>query len=387
MTEGQDRGDGTRVVSAGRSGFGRALAGPMWSAAVWESADLDESRRRASGVRPGEFYARYSNPTVRAFEEAIAELEGAEDALAFGSGMGAISSVLLALCSAGDHVVASRQLYAGTSALLSGPMARLGVETTFVDGADAEAIVAAVIPGRTTVVFVESPSNPLLGVVDLEALGAIAGPFTVVDATFATPLGQRSLEFGVDLVVHSATKGISGHNDVTLGVVAGERELIEAVWAYSVLHGSVASPSDAQAALRGLRTLDVRLARQSATSLELARRLEGHPSVAAVHHPGLDSHPQAARAKSQMRSTGSMLAFEVSGGLDAARRVHDGLSLIRRATSLGGTETLICHPSSTTHVSLSEEDRRAIGVTDGLLRVSVGLEDVDDLWGDLSPLL
>jgi cystathionine beta-lyase/cystathionine gamma-synthase len=359
----------------------------LWSAAVWESADLDESKRRAAGVRPGEFYARYSNPTVRAFEEAIAELEGAEDALAFGSGMGAISSVLLALCSSGDHVVASRQLYAGTSAFLSGPLARFGVETTFVDGADAEAIAAAVIPGRTTVVLVESPSNPLLGVTDLAALGSITGPFTVVDATFATPLGQRTLDFGVDLVVHSATKGISGHNDVTLGVIAGERDLIEAVWAYSVLHGSVASPADAQAAVRGLRTLDVRLTRQSATSLGLARHLEEHPSVAAVHHLGLDSHPQAALVRSQMLSTGSMLSFEVAGGLEAARRVHDGVALVRRATSLGGTETLLCHPASTTHVSLSEDDRRAIGVTDGLLRVSVGLEDVDDLWGDLSPLL
>ena len=387
MTDGDARGDGTRVVSAGRSGFGRALAGPLWSAAVWESVDLDESRRRASGVRPGEFYARYSNPTVRAFEEAVAELEGAEDALACGSGMGAISSVLFALCSSGDHVVASRQLYAGTSAFLSGPLARFGVETTFVDGADSEAISAAVVPGRTTVVLVESPSNPLLGVIDLAALGSIAGPFTVVDATFATPLGQRTLDFGVDLVVHSATKGISGHNDVTLGVIAGERDLIEAVWAYSVLHGSVASPADAQAALRGLRTLDVRLTRQSATSLELARRLEEHPSVTAVHHPGLDSHPQAALVRSQMLSTGSMLSFELGGGLEAARSVHDGVSLIRRATSLGGTETLLCHPASTTHVSLSEDDRRAIGVTDGLLRVSVGLEDVDDLWGDLSPLL
>ncbi len=387
MTVGDDRGDGTRVVSAGRSGFARALAGPLWSAAVWESADLDESKRRAAGVRPGEFYARYSNPTVRAFEEAIAELEGAEDALAFGSGMGAISSVLLALCSSGDHVVASRQLYAGTSAFLSGPLARFGVETTFVDGADAEAIAAAVIPGRTTVVLVESPSNPLLGVTDLAALGSITGPFTVVDATFATPLGQRTLDFGVDLVVHSATKGISGHNDVTLGVIAGERDLIDAVWAYSVLHGSVASPADAQAAVRGLRTLDVRLTRQSATSLGLARQLEEHPSVAAVHHLGLDSHPQAALVRSQMLSTGSMLSFEVAGGLEAARRVHDGVTLVRRATSLGGTETLLCHPASTTHVSLSEDDRRAIGVTDGLLRVSVGLEDVDDLWGDLSPLL
>ena len=387
MTDGVERGDGTRVVSAGRSGFGRALAGPLWSAAVWESADLDEGRRRATGSRPGEFYARYSNPTVRAFEEAITELEGAEDALAFGSGMGAISSVLLALCSSGDHVVASRQLYAGTSALLSGPLARFGVSTTFVDGTDAEAIAAAVEPGRTTVVIVESPSNPLLGVVDLAALGSIAGPFTVVDATFATPLGQRTLDFGVDLVVHSATKGISGHNDVTLGVIAGERDLVEAVWAYSVLHGSVASPADAQSAVRGLRTLDVRLARQSASALELARRLEGHSSVAAVHHPGLESHPQAALVRAQMHSTGSMLSFELTGGLEAARRLHDGVSLVRRATSLGGTETLMCHPASTTHVSLSEKERRSIGVTDGLLRVSVGLEDVDDLWSDLSPLL
>jgi cystathionine beta-lyase/cystathionine gamma-synthase len=208
------------------------------------------------------------------------------------------------------------------------------VETTFVDGADAEAIAAAVIPGRTTVVLVESPSNPLLGVIDLAALGSITGPFTVVDATFATPLGQRTLDFGVDLVVHSATKGISGHNDVTLGVIAGERDLIEAVWAYSVLHGSVASPADAQAAVRGLRTLDVRLTRQSATSLGLARHLEEHPSVAAVHHLGLDSHPQAALVRSQMLSTGSMLSFEVADGLEAGRGAAGDVSRWHRDAAL-----------------------------------------------------
>ena len=212
---------------------------------MWQSSGMDDANQRATSMRPGQFYGRYANPTVRSFEEAIAELEGAEDAMAFGSGMGAIATVVLTFCSAGSHIVAPRQLYAGTLAFLQVHCSRFGIETTFVDGTRPGAFAEAVVPGRTTLVLAETPSNPRLELCDLDELGSISGPFTVVDSTFATPLGQQPLAHGVDLVLHSATKGIAGHNDATLGVVAGERELLEAIWLYGVLHGATASPFDA----------------------------------------------------------------------------------------------------------------------------------------------
>lgn len=333
-------------------------------------------------MRADEFYGRYSNPTVRSFETAIAELEGAEDALAFGSGMGAIASVVLALCSAGDHVVAARQLYAGTALFLQGPCARLGIDVTFVDGTEPGALAGAVQPGRTTLVIAETPSNPRLELCDLDEIGGIVGPFTVVDSTFATPVGQQPLAHGVDLVLHSATKGIAGHNDATIGVIAGERDLVDAVWTYAVLHGAMASPYDALNALRGVRTLPVRVDRQSETALRLADRLSDHPRVERVFHPGLASHPQHDLAKRQMANFGTMVAFEVSGGTLAVADLLAALEVARCATSLGGPETLVCHPMTTTHASLTPDDQAAIGVTDGLVRVSIGLEDPDDIVDD-----
>ena len=212
---------------------------------TWQSSGLEESRQHALATHKVGNYARYSNPTVRSFEQSIAELEGAEDALAFGSGMGAVTSVILALCSKGDHVVAQRQLYGGTVAFLNGPCTRFGIEVTFVDGSKPGAFAEAVIPGRTMLIIAESPSNPQMGLVDFDELARIKGPYTLVDSTLATPLGQRPLDFGISLVMHSATKGIAGHNDAMLGVVAGERDLIDAIWGYSVMHGATASPFDA----------------------------------------------------------------------------------------------------------------------------------------------
>jgi cystathionine beta-lyase/cystathionine gamma-synthase len=377
----------TQVITAGRSANGTSLSPPLWASAVWSSTDLDDAHRRSTAMRAQEFYGRYANPTVRAFEEAVAELEGAEDAMAFASGMGAIATTVFALCSSGDHVVATRQLYAGTLAFLQGPCARLGIETTIVDGTEPGSVAAAVRPGATTVVLVESPSNPRIELCDLDAIGAIMGPFTVVDSTFATPLGQRPLDHGVDLVLHSATKGISGHNDATLGIVAGERELIDALWSYGVLHGATPSPFDAHNGLRGMRTLGVRTAQQSATAQRLAEWIEQHPAVARVDHPGLASHPQHDLACRQLRQFGTMLAFELVGGRDAVAALFDRMQLVRCATSLGGPETLMCHPMTTTHVSLTPEEQRAAGVTDGLVRCSVGLEDVDDLIADLDAAL
>jgi cystathionine beta-lyase/cystathionine gamma-synthase len=344
---------------------------------------MADARRRATGVRSGEFYGRYANPTVASFEEAVAALEGAESSLAFASGMGAISTVVLALCSAGDHIVAQRQLYSATLAFLQGPCARFGIDVTFVDGAQPGAFADAVRPGKTMLVLAETPSNPLLELVDLDELGALRGPITLVDSTFATPLGQQPLAHGAHLSLHSATKGIAGHNDATLGVISGERELIDTIWAYSVLHGATPSPFDALNALRGIRTLAVRTTHQSASALHLAESLLRHPAVAAVHYPGLHTHPQHDLAKRQMRHFGTVLAIDLAGGAAAAEQLLSTVKLVRVATSLGGPETLVCHPRTTTHASLTDDEAAEQSVTPGLLRISVGLEDPADLLADL----
>jgi cystathionine beta-lyase/cystathionine gamma-synthase len=376
----------TTAITAGRDASG-ALAPTIWTSTTWQSSGLDETSKAAVSVHTTGNYARYSNPSVRDFERAVAELEGAEDALAFGSGMGAITSIILALCSTGDHIVAQSQLYGGTVAFLNGPCKRLGIDVTFVDGSNPGAFAAAVKPGKTMLVLAESPSNPQMGVVDFSELASIKGPYTVVDSTLATPLGQSPLAHGVSLVMHSATKGIAGHNDATLGVVAGEKELIDAIWTYAVLHGATASPYDAVNGLRGIRTLGVRLAHQCNSAMELATRLTTHKAISAVHYPGLSTHPQHALAAKQMRQFGSLLSFEVVGGKDAARKVIDGLKLVRPAVSLGGPETLICHPASSTHVGVTPEDQVASGITQGLLRVSVGLESTTDVIADFQQVL
>ena len=376
----------TTAITAGRDASG-ALAPTIWTSTTWQSNGLDETSKAATSIHKTGNYARYSNPSVRDFERAVAELEGAEDALAFGSGMGAISSIILALCSTGDHIVAQSQLYGGSVAFLNGPCKRLGIDVTFVDGSKPGAFAAAVKPGKTMLVLAESPSNPQMGVVDFSELASIKGPYTVVDSTLATPLGQSPLAHGVSLVMHSATKGIAGHNDATLGVVAGEKDLIDAIWTYAVLHGATASPYDAVNGLRGIRTLGVRLAHQCNSAMELATRLTTHKAISAVHYPGLSTHPQHALAAKQMRQFGSLLSFEVVGGKDAARKVVDGLKLVRPAVSLGGPETLICHPASSTHVGVSPEDQLTAGITQGLLRVSVGLESATDVIADFQQVL
>lgn len=381
---GDQRSPDTRAITSGRSQQGTSLTPPLWGTSTWQGAGLDDIRKRATGLRADGFYSRYANPTVRAFEEAVADLEGTEDALAFASGMGAIASTVLALCSSGDHIVAQRQMYAGTIAFLEGPCRRLGIETTWVDGTRPGEFAAAVRPGSTMLVIAESPSNPRLDLVDLADLGAVSGPFTMIDSTLATPLGQQPATFGVDLVVHSATKGICGHNDATLGVVAGERDLIGAIWAYAVLHGAAASPFDALNGLRGIRTLAVRQRAQAASALAIAEALRTHPGVAAVHHPGLADHPQHDLAAAQLSLMPTVLAVDVAGGVDAARVMLDGLRIARPATSLGGPETLVCHSATSTHVSLPPDEQAAIGITAGLVRVSVGLEDSDELIADLT---
>jgi cystathionine beta-lyase/cystathionine gamma-synthase len=371
------------AIRAGRSANGSALAPVMWASSTFVAESVDEGRRMAMSTGATTFYSRYGNPTVNAFEEAIAELEGAEAARAFSSGMGAVAAVVLGLCSQGDHIVSQQQLYAGTQMLLQSACPRFGIDVTFVDGTDPEAWEAAVRPGRTMLLLAETPANPRLDLVDLDRLGAIKGPMKVVDSTFATPLSQRPLDHGVDLVLHSATKAIGGHNDVSLGVVAGSRELLDWVWGFAVLQGANASPFDAMGGLRGLRTLGVRLRQQTASAEALAVVLEGDDRVAEVRHPSLRSHPQHDLGQRQMRLSGGLITFDLVGGLDAGRRFVESTELCQLATSLGGPETLVTHPASTTHVNLLPEELAAAGITAGTVRMSVGLEDTDDLIADV----
>ncbi|HEX2575044.1 MAG TPA: aminotransferase class I/II-fold pyridoxal phosphate-dependent enzyme [Aquihabitans sp.] len=377
----------TRAIRSGRGGDGTSLAPVLWPTSTFVTPTVDDARRMATSVGADRFYSRYGNPTVAGFEEAIADLEGAEAARAYASGMGAVTGVVLGLCSAGDHIVAQRQLYAATQLLLQAACPRFGIDVTFVDGTEPGAFAAAVRPGKTTLVLAETPANPRLDVIDLDEVGAIAGPVTVVDATFATPVLQQPLRHGVDLVLHSATKGIAGHNDATLGVVAGSRELIDWLWGFAVLQGASASPYDALNALRGLRTLPVRMRQQSETALRLAQVLEGRDDVTDVRYPGLPSHPQHELAMRQMSSGGGLVTFDVVGGLEAGCRFVEAVEVAQLATSLGGPETLVTHPASTTHVNLLPDELQANGIGPGTIRVSCGLEHPDDVVADLTRAL
>lgn len=377
----------TRAITEGRDDQHGSLAPLLWPSTTYETESAEAAAALAASVDPDRFYARHGNPGVRAFEQAIADLEGAEAARAYASGMGAVTGVILGICSAGDHIVAQRQLYSQTTSILLGMCPRFGIEVTLVDGTEPGAFAAAVQPGKTMLVWAETPANPRLDLVDLDEVGAIKGPVTCVDSTFATPLGQQPLVHGVDLSLHSATKGIGGHNDASLGIVSGSRELIDWLWGFAIFQGANASPFDAMNGLRGLRTLGVRLARQSATAQELAERLEACEHVDGVRYPGLDSHPQRDLAKRQLAHTGAILAFDVAGGRAAGEAFVEALQVARMATSLGGPETIVCHPASTTHQSLTPDELAASGIGPGTIRVSVGLEHVDDLVADVTQAL
>lgn len=373
----------TRAIQAGRRSDEADLAPVIHPSTTFAIDSVDEGRRLATATGSTGFYSRYGNPSVDAFERAVADLEGAEAARAFASGMGAMTAVVLGLCSTGDHIVTQNRMYAGTQMLFTAMCPRFGIEVTTVDGTDPDAWEAAIRPGKTMLCIAETPANPRLELVDLERFGAIAGPMCVVDSTFATPLAQRPLEHGVDLVVHSATKAMSGHNDASLGVIAGSRELMDWIWGFAVLQGANASPYDATNGLRGLRTLGVRLPRQSETAGRLAEALAARPEVVEVCYPGLEDFPQAELAKRQMDLCGGLLTIELAGGLEAGRSFVESTRVARLAPSLGGPETLVTHPASTTHVSLFPEEQEAAGIGPGTVRISVGLEHPDDVIADL----
>ncbi|MEO7556995.1 MAG: PLP-dependent aspartate aminotransferase family protein [Acidimicrobiales bacterium] len=377
----------TRAIRGGRRYDGGSLAPVLWPSTSYANPSVEVQSERARSVHPAEFYSRNGSPTVIELEEAIAGLEGAEAALAFGSGMGAIASVVLTFCSTGDHIVAQDRTFAVSNQMFTMLCPRLGIDVTFVDATDAEAVRAAIRPGKTQLVFVETPANPGLDLVDLDAIGSIAGPFTVCDATFAPPPVQHTLRHGIDLVVHAATKGIAGHNDAMLGVIAGSTDLIQAVWGHHLMHGAVASPFDAWNTLRGIRTLAARVNQQSATALALATALETNPAVARVSYPGLDSHPQRALAQRQMTTGGTCLTIDLIGGLEAGRAFLAAVRLAQVAPSLGGPETLVVHPATMTAATLLPDERAAMGIGEGMVRVSIGLEHVDDVLADFERAL
>ncbi len=355
----------------------------LTSSFVFESAA--QAAARFSGALPGNIYARFTNPTVTSFEERLAALEGAQQCVATASGMSAILSCVMGLLSAGDHIVASRSIFGSTVQLLNNILRKFGVDTTFVSLGDVSAWEAAMRP-NTKLLFVETPSNPLTEVGDLRSLAALAhrtGAWLAVDNCFCTPILQRPLDLGADIVIHSATKYLDGQGRVLGGAVLGRRELMEGVFGFLRTAGPTLSAFNAWVILKGLETLKLRMEAHSHNALTLASWLEAHPKVGRVYYPGLASHPQHALAMAQQRSGGGIVSFEVKGGKDAAWRVVDQTQMISITANLGDTKTTITHPATTTHGRISQEQRDAAGVTDGLLRVAVGLEAVGDIIADL----
>ncbi len=377
----------TQAVHAGedRTANHGALSVPIYPASVFAFTDADEGVAIHNYEKPGYFYGRLGNPTVDALERTMADLEHGDDAVAFASGMAAISAAAFTLAGSGNHIVAPESMYSTTTNFLKHIGENFGIETTFVDAADAEAYASAVRP-NTKMFWVESPSNPLLRITDIAeaaAIGHRSGITTVVDNTFATPFNQLPLELGADLVIHSATKYLGGHSDLTAGVVVGRKELIEKVrHGAAKFYGGNIAPQVAWLVLRGIKTLALRMERHNENALEFAIEMAGHPKVKAVHYPGLEAHQNHEIAKRQMRGFGGMVGVDVDTA-DAAKAVVNNLKVCTFATSLGGVETLVQPVALMTHATLTPEEREAAGVSDGLLRISIGIEDVDDIVRDL----
>lgn len=364
-----------------------ALNPPLFLTSTYAFASAAEGAARFAGEAEGFIYSRVGNPTVAVLESRLAALEGGEAALATSSGVGALTALIWTLLQAGDHIVADQMLYGCTFGLFEHHLPRFGIQVTFADLTEPANLQAALAP-NTRLVFTETPTNPNMRLVDIAACAEIcrrAGIRLVADNTYCTPYLQRPLDLGADLVTHSATKYLGGHGDLLAGAVVGSKEIIDQLRFVGIkeLNGACISAFDAFLILRGLKTLNLRMDRHSATAAKLAYDLEAHPAVAAVYYPGLDSHPQRKLAQQQMRAMGGMIALELKGGLAAGRGFMDRVKLATRAVSLGDAETLIQHPASMTHATYDPAERARHGFTDGLIRISVGLEDYEDLKEDL----
>ncbi|MDW7547911.1 MULTISPECIES: aminotransferase class I/II-fold pyridoxal phosphate-dependent enzyme [Pseudoalteromonas] len=363
-----------------------ALTAPLYQTSTFHFKDAAQGAARFAGEEPGYIYTRLGNPTTRELEEKVARLEGMEDAAATATGMGAVSASVLSFLQQGDHMIASSALYGCSFALFAHMLPRFGIEVSFVDLTDEDALRDAV-KENTKLLFAETPINPNMTVIDLKMLGEVTkqhGMLFVVDNTFMTPLLQKPVNFGADIIVHSATKYLNGHGDVVAGLVCGSKEHIELI-KLTVLKdiGATISPHDAWLINRGLKTLAIRMQRHCQSAQAVAEFLDAHPKVNTVYYPGLPSHPGYQYLGEQMKGAGGVIAFEINGSIEQGEQFINATELCTLAVSLGDPETLIQHPASMTHSPYSQEERLAAGISDGLIRISVGLEDVEDIIDDL----
>ncbi len=367
-----------------------AVAPPIYQTSTFAFANCEQGAERFAGNQDGYIYTRMGNPTVARLEEAVAALEGGFNSLATGSGMAAICTSLFALLSSGDHMIGTASVYGPSRVVVERDFVRFGVESTFLDTSDLDAVRAAIRP-NTKLLMIETPANPTIVLSDLAALAQIAREhniITLVDNTFASPILQRPIEFGIDISIHSMTKFINGHTDVVGGIIVpSTEELYNRIRPVHLYLGACVDPHQAWLALRGLRTLSLRVKASQANAQKVAEYLEQHPKVEWVRYPGLPSHPQYELAKRQMDGPSALISFEVRGGIDAGRRMLNSVELMTLAVSLGGIETLIQHPPSMTHAAMPREQRLEAGITDGLVRLSAGCEDVEDLIADLEQAL
>lgn len=383
------KGIGTMSIHTGnhKNPFG-ALAVPIYQTSTFVFDSAEQGGKRFALEEEGYIYSRLGNPTTAVFEEKIAALEGGEAAVATSSGIGAITSTLWTLLKAGDHVIADKTLYGCTFAYLNHGVAKFGVEVDFIDTSDLE-LVRKTMKSNTRVVYLETPANPNMKVVDIKAVAEIAhtnpNTLVVVDNTFATPFCQRPLELGCDVVVHSVTKYLNGHGDVIAGVVISKKEIIDQVRLVGVkdMTGSVLGPTEAFYIIRGMKTFELRMRRHCENAMKVAEYLESHDKIEKVYYPGLKSHDGYEIASKQMDAFGGILAFELKGGFEAGKTLLNNVKMAALAVSLGDAETLIQHPASMTHSPYTKEERLAAGITDGLVRLSVGLENIEDIIADL----
>lgn len=383
----KNKGFNTKLIHAGafEDEFGSATV-PIYQTSTFKFKNAQHGADCFSGKSDGYIYTRIANPTIRAFEQNIAELENGYDGIATSSGMGAISSVHMALLSAGSHIVCSDAIYGPARGILEQDFSRFGVEATFVNTSKIEKIVPAIKP-NTKVLYIETPANPTMDITDIKACAEIAKKHNlilVVDNTFCSPYLQKPLDLGADVVLHSITKFINGHADIVGGViVAKDPEIYKRIRHSMVFMGCNMDPTQAFMVLRGVKTLAIRIERAQENAMKVADFLSTHPKVAWLRYPGLPSHPQYELGKSQMNGFGSMMSFGLKGGFEAGKKLMDNVHLAILAVSLGGVETLIQHPASMTHAGVSKENKQAAGITDDLVRFSVGIENVEDIIADL----
>jgi len=376
--------------SEGRDPHTGAVSPPLYQTSTFAFRDSDHGEALFKGEAEGFIYSRISNPTQQCLEREMAFLEGGEAGLAFASGLGAIAGLIMTLCKTGDNIVSSVTIYGGTHAQFMHFMPRMGIEVREVRATHLDELEAA-IDDKTRLIFIETPANPNLDIIDIRGCAKIAGKHNIplaVDNTFATPALQRPLELGADIIVHSATKYISGHGDTVAGVLVGEEELMTRIRKETLTHvGFCISPFNAWLLLRGLKTLPIRMYRHSENGMQVAQYLSFHPKIKSVYYPGLSTHTGHDIARSQMSSFGGMIAFELKGSRQDAKTFLDSLELAIQAVSLGDCDTLICHPASTTHSTYTKDQLEEAGISESMIRISVGIEDPADICNDLGQAL